>query len=125
RERRRRLPVARWKTRLVAEQQLRWFRTTLFGRAPGFAPEPEPVGPWRPVTLVRRSGIVVENRSRSAHIDGSTGVIRVHLQVRSLQSGVIPISGQLLTDGAEANFEWREQDGTYYAHAVLSIPNVL
>ncbi len=51
REKRRQLPAARWKTRVVAEQQLRWFRTTLLGRAPGFAPEPEPVGPWRPVTL--------------------------------------------------------------------------
>jgi len=31
RERRRQLPLARWKTRVVAEQQLRWFRTTLLG----------------------------------------------------------------------------------------------
>ena len=30
-------PAARWRTRVVSEQQLRWFRTTLLGRAPGFA----------------------------------------------------------------------------------------
>ena len=125
REQRRQPPVARWRTRVVTEQPLRWFRTTLFGRAPGFAPEPEPVGPWRPVTLVRRSGIVIDNWSRSAHLNGSTGVIQVHLQVRSLQSGVIPISGRLLTEDMDAAFEWRERDGRYHAHAVLSIPSVL
>ena len=38
RQQRRRQPFARWRTRVVAEQQLRWFRTTLLGRAPGFAP---------------------------------------------------------------------------------------
>jgi beta-mannosidase len=31
RERRRQAPAARWRTRVVAEQQLRWFRTTLLG----------------------------------------------------------------------------------------------
>src|SRR5215467_455023 len=46
REQRGRQPAARWRTRVVAEQQLRWFRTTLLGRAPGFSAEPEPVGLW-------------------------------------------------------------------------------
>ena len=35
--------------RLVADGNLRWFRTMLLGRAPGFAPGPPAVGPWRPV----------------------------------------------------------------------------
>jgi hypothetical protein len=41
RERRGWRPAARWRTRVVSQQQLRWFRTTLLGRAPGFSPEPE------------------------------------------------------------------------------------
>src|SRR5579862_4826257 len=61
RERRRQLPAARWKTRVVAEQQLRWFRTTLLGRAPGFAREPAPVGPWRPVAIERRRRLVLDD----------------------------------------------------------------
>ena len=36
----RRRPRARWRTRLVADGNLRFFRTMLLGRAPGFAPGP-------------------------------------------------------------------------------------
>ena len=49
-----RRPRARWRTRLVGEGGLRFFRTMLLGRAPGFAPGPAVVGPWRPVALERR-----------------------------------------------------------------------
>src|SRR5581483_4743817 len=49
-----RRPRARWRTRVVSQGNLRFFRTTMLGRAPGFAPHPAPVGPWRPVRLVRR-----------------------------------------------------------------------
>ena len=45
-----RRPRARWRTRLVAERNLRFFRTMLLGRAPGFAPGPAVTGPWRAVT---------------------------------------------------------------------------
>ena len=47
----RRRPAARWRTRVVNHGNLRWFRTMVFGRSPGFAPSPAPVGPWRPVRL--------------------------------------------------------------------------
>jgi beta-mannosidase len=41
--RRRRRPSARWRTRVVHEGNLRWHRTMVFGRSPGFAPGPAPV----------------------------------------------------------------------------------
>ena len=40
--------------------------------------------------------IVVENWSRTAELDGSTGVVRVHLRLRSLQPGAAPVAGRLL-----------------------------
>lgn len=49
-ERRHRRP--RWKTYLVPHQNLRWVRTSLLGRIPGWAVVPPAVGPWRPVRLV-------------------------------------------------------------------------
>ncbi|MCU1338401.1 MAG: glycoside hydrolase family 2 protein [Bryobacterales bacterium] len=122
--RRRHPPAARWRTRVVAEQQLRWFRTTLLGRAPGFAPEPEPVGPWRPITLVRRRQIVVEDWSRRAELDGSTGVIHVRIQMRSLRPAAEPVSGRLLAGDADAPLEWQDYDGRHHGRAVLRIQNV-
>ena len=44
----------RWRTSVVDHQQLRWFRTTLLGRMPGWCPPVRPVGPWRPISLERR-----------------------------------------------------------------------
>jgi len=125
RQRRRQAPVARWRTRVVAEQQLRWFRTTLLGRAPGFAPEPEPVGPWRPVTLLRRRRVVLENWSRHADVDGTAGVIQVHLRLRSLEAGAEPVSGRLLAGEVEAPLKFEEQADRHQGRAVLRIPNVL
>jgi beta-mannosidase len=46
-----RRPRPGWKTRLVSHQNLRWFRTTLLGRIPGWSPPLAPVGPWRAITL--------------------------------------------------------------------------
>ncbi|HJW34496.1 MAG TPA: hypothetical protein VJ505_14220 [Holophagaceae bacterium] len=45
-----RRPRPRWKTALVRNQNLRWIRTTLLGRIPGWTPPIQAVGPWRPVT---------------------------------------------------------------------------
>ncbi|HTD45531.1 MAG TPA: hypothetical protein VK687_15190 [Bryobacteraceae bacterium] len=125
RERRRQAPAARWRTRVVAEQQLRWFRTTLLGRAPGFAPEPEPVGPWRPVTLVRHRQIVIENWSRQVDVDGSDGLISVHIRLRTLDSGAKPVSGRLVAGDAGAPLELEESGDRFHARAALRIPNVV
>ena len=111
-EKRRHAPAARWRTRVVAEQQLRWFRTTMLGRAPGFAPEPEPVGPWRPVSLIRRS-IMVEDFHCRAHLEGDCGVVDVRF------SGLAQ-SGTLCVGEHSTPFVW---DGSK-AYATLRIPSV-
>ena len=46
-----RKPRARWRTMVTEEPRLRWARTQVLGRAPGFAPGPPVVGPYRPMTL--------------------------------------------------------------------------
>lgn len=47
-----RKPRARWRQKVAYDNNLRWFRTTLNGRAPGFAPGPPVVGLWRPAWFV-------------------------------------------------------------------------
>ena len=69
-----RRPRARWRTMLVEEPRLRWVRTQILGRAPGFAPGPPVVGPYRPMTLVTgRPGPVRLTTS----LEGRTGVLEV------------------------------------------------
>ncbi len=47
----RRRPRPRWRAPMIEQAQLRWLRTTLLGRTPGWSPAAAPVGPWRPVWL--------------------------------------------------------------------------
>jgi beta-mannosidase len=83
----RRKPRARWRTRLV-DGNLRFFRTMLLGRAPGFAAEPAAVGPWRPVRLIRRRGVIVEQLRVHPRLDGeepdADGLLEVLARLRSL-----------------------------------------
>ncbi len=79
-----RKPRARWRTRLVTDGGLRWFRTMLIGRAPGFAPGPPAVGPWRPIRLERRRNVVVERVRLRPELDGDDGILDVQLRLRAL-----------------------------------------
>jgi beta-mannosidase len=66
-----RRPRPRWRTPMVAHQQLRWARTTLLGRTPGWSPPAAAVGPWRPVWLERRRQLDFDGlRLRATLADG-------------------------------------------------------
>jgi beta-mannosidase len=80
----RRRPRARWRTRLVSEGNLRFFRTMLLGRCPGIAPGPAAVGPWRPVRLERRRHIDVEELTLRPRPQGEDGVLAVFARLRAL-----------------------------------------
>ena len=85
----RRRPRARWRTRLVVPN-LRFWRTMLLGRAPGFAPGPAVVGPWRPVVIERRHGTVADDVSLRPRLDGADGVLAAAGRLRSLGDDALP-----------------------------------
>jgi beta-mannosidase len=80
-----RRPRPRWKTRLVEAQQLRWVRTTLLGRMPGWAPPAPPVGLWRAVEVhdadVARVAVTALN---TAH-DGERGTVEFAARVENVK----------------------------------------
>lgn len=66
-----RRPRPRWRAPMVEHQQLRWFRTTLLGRTPGWSPPAAPVGPWRGVRLERRRLVHLTDVRLNAHGGGA------------------------------------------------------
>jgi beta-mannosidase len=93
----RKRPRPRWKTDLVAHQQLRWRRTTLLGRIPGWSPPVAPVGPWRPVRLETGPAALPELRLHAALEDGA-GVVTLHARAESAR----PIDRAVLRVGGRA-----------------------
>jgi beta-mannosidase len=94
----RRKPRARWRTRLV-DNRLRFFRTMLLGRCPGFAPGPAAVGPWRPVWVERRRGLAVSGIALRPWLDGDEGVLAVSLRARFID-GSSPEAAEVSVSGA-------------------------
>ena len=89
-----RRPRPRWRTPMVSHQQLRWFRTTLLGRTPGWSPPAPAVGPWRDVWIEERLGVDLSNLQVIAEVVDGRGVLRVAGVVNSL-GGDDPAGGRL------------------------------
>jgi beta-mannosidase len=79
----RRKPRARWRTRLVSAANLRFYRAMLLGRAPSFSPPWPVIGPWRPVWLERRSGVVLDELRLRARLTGADGVLECSARARA------------------------------------------
>jgi beta-mannosidase len=95
----RRKPRARWRTRLVSEPNLRFFRTMLLGRAPGFAPGPAVVGPWRGVVLERRRSLAASELTLRARVEDGAGVLTARATLRTLPASTGLDSVQLRLTG--------------------------
>jgi beta-mannosidase len=114
--RRPRRPRARWRTKLVANG-LRWHRTMLLGRAPGIAPQPAAVGPWRPVALELRGGPGVTALTLRARLAADAGVLTVDAAV----AGVAPTAVDVVLDGPSGTHRAALDAG---GRAELRVPDV-
>lgn len=109
-----RRPRPRWKTYLVEHQQLRWIRTSLLGRMPGWAEVPPVVGLWRPVELIALDGSsVTDVWLRTSCLPDGGGAVEAHfcLPRAAAAARVGQGPGRLVVGGATAPLEWRESDG--------------
>jgi beta-mannosidase len=79
-----RKPRPRWKTALIEQQNLRWVRTTLLGRMPGWTPPIQPVGIWKPIVLEHVSTLDLVSMNLQAHAQGSQGHIKLQASINLL-----------------------------------------
>jgi beta-mannosidase len=75
-----RRPRPRWRAPMVANQQLRWIRTTLLGRTPGWSPPAAVVGPWRGVWL-KRAWASPRDLWLQPRLEGTTAVLALHCRL--------------------------------------------
>lgn len=76
-----RRPRPAWRAPMIENQQLRWFRTTLLGRTPGWSPPAAAVGPWKDVWIETRSLLDVGQWQVEAALDEGSGTVRVRGQL--------------------------------------------
>ncbi len=97
----RRKPRARWRTKLV-DNRLRFHRTMLLGRCPGFAPGPAAVGPWRPVWIERRRTLAVAGLALRTRCEGEDGVLSVAATVRGMGGFDVTAADVVVSGAGEA-----------------------
>jgi beta-mannosidase len=98
----RKRPRPRWKTNLVDQQQLRWFRTTLLGRIPGWTPRLHAVGPWRAVWLEYLSSIDLEELDLQPRAERERQLVSIDARIRRLDSRAEIRSADLIVGDAHA-----------------------
>ncbi|HMJ14409.1 MAG TPA: glycoside hydrolase family 2 protein [Polyangiaceae bacterium] len=90
---------SRWRTRLVDQQQLRWFRTSLLGKTPGFCPNVAAIGPYRAVWLEHRrfwSALDVQWKPEVQ----TNGRVTLGLDLQISDAEETPLSAELELEGA-------------------------
>src|SRR5206468_3391681 len=97
-----RRPRPRWKTALVEAQNLRWFRTTLLGRMPGWSPAVPPVGPWQPIVLECADALELSELSLQARAEGGIGHLRVSAAVARTEAAAVESARLVLAGVAHA-----------------------
>ena len=120
-----RRPRPRWRTPMVQHQQLRWVRTSLLGRTPGWSPPAAAVGPWRPVWLERRRWLNIGEHRLHARVVGDSGRLALSCDVSVFQ-GVALKAARLIAErkGRRIETQLGLQDRASRVQGELALPNV-
>lgn len=126
-----RRPRPRWRTRLVEQQQLRWMRSSLLGRIPGWTPATPAIGPWRPIRLETPAQITCEQLDAQASLDGKTGLMQLSMRLFASVADMQIIGARLIVGDTEApmsvhtldNGNWQLQGTARIANARLWWPH--
>ncbi|MFT3857089.1 MAG: hypothetical protein QM742_06190 [Aquabacterium sp.] len=120
-----RRPRPRWRAPMIENQQLRWFRTTVLGRTPGWSPPAAVVGPWRPVWLAAAGRVSVSSMSLSTHLHGQAAEATLRCRITSGQTEQ-PVQGAdlvLMRDGVRHAQPLGLEDASQW-QGTLTVPQV-
>lgn len=116
-------PRPRWRTALVSHQNLRWFRTTLVGRIPGWTPAVTPVGPWGPVALEAVDRAELATLSLRTWADGTIGHVKLDAAIDVLDGHRID-AARLRLDDAQHALAVEARSGGVAITGELELPDV-
>ncbi|MDQ2639166.1 MAG: glycoside hydrolase family 2 protein [Pseudomonadota bacterium] len=110
----------RWRAPMIENQHLRWFRTTVLGRTPGWSPPAAAVGPWRPVWIswnrqqgLRGIALRARMEAKSGVVDFTAtadGVPAEQMQIRVLHEGRVAGTAEIVRHGASLSARCRVVD---------------
>jgi beta-mannosidase len=121
-----RRPRPRWKTYMVENQQLRWIRTSLLGRIPGWAEVPPVVGLWRSVELRRLDGSTVTDvRLHARCLPEGGGTVEARFILPGAGAELLSVHGwaRLVVGGVTAPLELRETVGGLSCAGAVTLPH--
>lgn len=113
-----RRPRPRWRVPMLEHQQLRWFRTTLLGRTPGWSPPCPAVGPWRDVWLETRA-LEVGPVRLDARLDGTYGKVEI---AAALDASIEQATLTIGRGDQRISAPLALRDGQWHASAEVSEP---
>ena len=108
----------RWKTKLVSQQQLRWIRTSLVGRIPGWTPPIAPNGPWQPIFFLKKNKPINVNLKPS--VNGDLGYLEFTCQIMTIDK----VNAQLIIDGTSKSLEITRSEDRVTISGIVEINNV-
>jgi len=119
-------PRPRWKVPMLEQQQLRWIRTTLLGRTPGWSPPCAAVGPWRAVWLEQRVHPIGDVRI-SARVEatsgGEVGILDVVAELSAESANLVVSRGEARVTAPMELREGRWQGAARVEQPVLWWPH--
>jgi beta-mannosidase len=86
----RKRPRPAWRAPMIEHQQLRWYRTTVLGRTPGWSPPCPAVGPWKGIRIASPGHAPLSLSLQTTVRDGS-GVVTVACRA---DEGELIVSGR-------------------------------
>ena len=110
-------PRDRWRPRIAKPATLRFFRTTLLGRALGWSPPIACIGPWRAIEMIAPGPLRIRDVDLRTTLEGTTGILDTAFAVDSAWQGTAAV----ICGGRSVALR-RDADGRLAAR--LEIPDV-